>query len=774
MKKINYAMFVLALGVSVANAKPVTPITAKAVAENFYTQNSKRTLRTSTLVHTEFSATGTALYYAYNINESDGFVVVSGEDAIKPIIGYSTENNFILPEAKSNLGFWLNQFSIGVNALRANNIVADAKTANEWVKYTTASATERQTNGVNTVASSSTPVVGPLMQTTWNQSPYYNALCPGGSVTGCVATTMSQIMKYWSYPTQGVGSSSYCDCTSSGYKNQYGTLSATYTVTYNWAAMPLAVNSANSDVAQLMYDCGVSVDMDYDPAGSGAQVLGASGASAQHSYINYFKYDATQIHGLSRGAYTDTRWLDTIKHDLNIGRVVQYVGDDPSEGGHTWVCDGYDQNNYLHMNWGWGGQSDGYFQLDSFQTPGFNPSQGHQVLVGIVPPSSTTIDAGVFAVTSPTGVSCNNSFTPIITLKNYGKNPLTSCIINYQIDNGTPQTINWTGNLASQQFMTVNLPTFTSTSGTHTLTCFTSDPDNSTDLNPANDQSATTYTVNNSMGSLPVVEGFETVDQNWLMSHTGTTGVDWTVTNTAAATGVNSIMIDNMNNTPGNNSILQTNSSYDLTTLTTPALSFKAAYQQKSTTSADKLQVLASTDCGATWQSRKVILSTALAALSGAAGGASAPAYVPQANQFTTYTVNVAGINPKTNVMFRWEFFADPSQAGLGNDLYLDDINIVDASALGISNIESIVDLNIYPNPSHSTVNLAFNLTENHSIAVNVVDMLGRIVETIPAQQHTSGETVLTIGNKAAYQAGVYFVNISIDGQQISKKIIME
>src|ERR1700756_2228936 len=212
MKKINYAMFVLAVGVSVANAKPVTPLSAKTVAENFYKQNSTRTLNTSTLVHTEVATDGTPLYYAYNINDNDGFVIIAGDDAVSPIVGYSTVNKFIAPQPHSNLNFWLNEFTDGVKALKANNVVASAKTAAEWEKYTNNVAIQKQANSNNSTMT--TNAVAPLMVSTWNQSPYYNALCPGGSVTGCVATTMAQIMKYWGYPAQGVGSSSYCDCTS--------------------------------------------------------------------------------------------------------------------------------------------------------------------------------------------------------------------------------------------------------------------------------------------------------------------------------------------------------------------------------------------------------------------------------------------------------------------------------------------------------------------------------------------------------------------------------
>jgi hypothetical protein len=773
MKKINYLLIVFALGISMANAKPVTPTSAKAVAENFYKLNSKIEFKSSSLVHTELAASGLPLYYAYNINENDGFVIISAEDAVKPIVGYSTEHAFVKPEANSNINFWMKEFSAGVNFVREQNGVADAKTTQEWAKYSNTNA-ERQANGAASTMNSGNAVL-PLMKTLWSQNPYYNALCPGTtgnlSVTGCVATTMAQIMKYWAYPATGTGSSSYTCTTAKGFSNNYGVLSANYgTTTYNWANMPLMVNSANNDVAQLMYECGVSVNMDYAPSGSGAQVLGTNGPSAQHSYLTYFKYDPTQLHGLTRSNINnDTRWLDTIEHDLNIGRVVQYAGFDPNEGGHTWVCDGYDANDNLHMNWGWAGSDNGYFALNNFQTTNgtFNPSTGHQVLVGIVPKSTNTIDASVLAVTSPTGVYCTNSFTPVITLKNYGSTALTSCVINYQIDNGIVQTLNWSGYLAAQQFSNVNLPTFTSTTGSHTLACYTSAPNNAADQNTANDQSTTVYNVNSSHASLPIVESFESASSTWTMSHTST-GVDWTVTTNASATGVNSVMIDNMNNTAGNNSMLQTFSSYDLSTFASPTLTFKAAYQQKATANNDKLQVYTSTDCGASWQSRKALTSTALSALSGGVGSA---AYMPTSSQFTTYSVNINAVAASNNVMFRWEFFAGTS---LGNNVYLDDINIIDAVATGIKNIETAVGLNIYPNPSTGIMNVSFNLTEKQTVAVNVLDMLGRTVETIPATQCASGETVLTIGNKSTYQAGVYFVNININGQQVSKKIIIE
>ena len=774
MKKVIYFASAFLLAGNLANAKPVTPAIAKTVAENFYKQNTSRALQTSTLVHTALSSKGLPLYYAFNINNQEGFVLVSGDDAVKPIIGYSTENPFVVPEAHTNIGYWLTEFSGNINTLREQGVVADTKITVEWEKYTTFSVTNRNHTNQSTMAATA---VAPLVQTQWNQSPYFNALCPGGSVTGCVATTMAQIMRYWSYPAQGTGSSSYCDCTP-GYKNNYGTLSANYgTTTYNWSAMPLLVNSSNTQVATLMFQCGVSVDMDYDPSGSAAMVLQSSAGlnkpCAQRAYYTYFGYDQSLIKGLNRYNFADSTWIDTIKYDLNIGRPVQYAGFDATQGGHTWVCDGYDQNNNLHMNWGWGGSDDGYFALNNFLTTngGFNPSQGHQILLDIVPKAVNVTDAGIINVIAPSGIYCSSSFIPSVTLKNYGSSTLNSCVINYQIDNGAVLTYNWTGSLVNQQFTTVTLPSFTSTAGTHTLTCFTSNPNSTADQNSSNDQSVSNFSVNNGRGTLPVIEGFEggtSLSAIWSISQTNASGANWLVTSSAAATGVNSCMVDNMNNIAGNSSFLQTSASYDLTQFSSPTLTFKAAYQEKASTNNDKLQVFTSADCGASWTSRKAIFSPALSALSGGPGTA---AYVPSASQFTTYSVNIAAVASSNQVMFRWAFIADPN--GVGNNVYLDDINIVDALA-GINTIETLVNLNVYPNPSANIVHLEFNLSEKHQIAVQVVDVLGRNIENIPSKSYEAGETVLSIGSAKPYPAGIYFVNIDIDNQRVSKKIIIQ
>lgn len=420
------------------------------------------------------------------------------------------------------------------------------------------------------------------------------------------------------------------------------------------------------------------------------------------------------------------------------------------------------------------------FFINNLQTTngGFNPSQDHGVLTGIVPLTTTNYDAGVSAILSPVGSYCgsaltNDSLSISVKLQNFGNTQLFACNINYELDNsGLIQTIAWNGSLVQYQPTSVTFSNILATSGTHTIVCWSDTPDGGVDENDANDTTTVIFTVTNS-AALPVMEGFETAtslpNSNWNISHTSTTGgVDFVITSAAAATGSKSCMIDNMNNIAGNNSIIQTASTYNMTTFTTPSLSFKAAYQQKATTNTDKLLIYTSTDCGTTWISRRVITSATLASL---AGGTGTSSYVPTPAQFTTYTVSMVAVASNTNVMFRWEFFADPISPG--NNLYIDDINIVQSTA-GIESIEESVGLNLYPNPSAGAVNIDFNLSEQHNVSITVTDMLGRSVETIASKSYQSGETTLTIGANNIYQAGVYLVNIDIDGQHISKKIIMQ
>ncbi len=275
-------------------------------------------------------------------------------------------------------------------------------------------------------------------------------------------------------------------------------------------------------------------------------------------------------------------------------------------------------------------------------------------------------------------------------------------------------------------------------------------------------------TINSNVASYNTnfTEGFETVTLPGADWSINSPGLNWAVTSTAGATGSNSAMIDNFANTAGNNSRL-ISTSFDISGFATPKLSFKLAYQQQASSNVDKLQVFSSTDCENTWQSRWARSGTTLANITPPSG----LPLTPTPSQFTTYTVNINGVSGSNNVRFKFEFFADP--AAPGNNLYLDDINLYDAS-VGINTFESQIGLDIYPNPSSGNVTIDFTLSEKHNVTVSVTDLLGRTVESIAAKQYASGETKLSIAGKTVYEAGVYLVNLNIDGNIISKKIIIK
>lgn len=405
MKKITTLLSILLLGNVLVNANPVNVSTAQKVATNFFHSVNKENVSQVTLAYTATDASGSAVYYVFNTGINQGFVIVTANDVFYPIIGYSTEKRaYTQPLKGTNIYYWLNKRKNEIIADLANHVSANADITEQWRNYINGT-TIRKSSG-NYKKANSTGLfpssTAYLVQSTWDQeSPYYDD-CPGTgnskAVTGCVATAMCQIMRYWEYPTVGQGSSSYCDCTNQGYSDNNGTLSANYKHAYGWGTMALT-NPPTTDtlLARAMSDAGISVDMDYDPSGSGAQVLAwGNSPCAQTSYTKYFKYSAAILDGKMQNSNT-TNWVDTLEHELNCSRPIQYEGTDPTEGGHTWVCDGFDSLNNFHMNWGWSGFDDGWFALNNLNPDGLNFSQQLGALIGIMPPATNAAPVAGFS-----------------------------------------------------------------------------------------------------------------------------------------------------------------------------------------------------------------------------------------------------------------------------------------------------------------------------------------------------------------------------------------
>ena len=345
-------------------------------------------------------------FYVFNINSTQGFVIVSATDNVKPVLAYSYQHGFNAAKIATNAAGLLDNYKQQIQVAVSNNISATAEITTAWNNLinNVAPAVTNQTKGA----------VAPLVSTTWDQSPYYNDDCPydqtagAHCVTGCPATAMAQILKFWSYPAQGTGIGSYND-------TRYGTQTANYGgTTYNWANMPASLSGPNADVALLMYQCGVGVHMTYGVQESGAYVITADApVCSQTAFVNYFSYNPATIQGLQRQNYADADWLNLLETDLTAGHPIQYAGFGPG-GGHNWVCDGFDQNNMFHMNWGWSGYDDGYYGIDALN-PGsggigagdgsFN--SGQEALIGIEPLPTTVISASNVQMNSVITVSPN-------------------------------------------------------------------------------------------------------------------------------------------------------------------------------------------------------------------------------------------------------------------------------------------------------------------------------------------------------------------------------
>ena len=338
-------------------ARPVDESKAKDVALKFFASKTNNNLRTNDLqlVYTGTSTRGEACFYVYNAGTT-GFVIVSADDRFRPIVGYSVEGAFATENPSPELMFYLDKI---IEARTSRNAVLLDNTEAEWQSVMDSGKLLSRNGGRG---------VDIICQTKWNQDSPYNLYAPeatggpgGRCYAGCVATAMSQIMKRWDYPEHGTGSHTY---NAGGWWGpSYPNLSANFGATYyNWKNMPerLGANSTDEQidaVATLMYHCGVSVNMGFASDGSGA-----NSEDVPSSIRQYFSY-SSHATLKSRSSYSLTNWQNLLKDSFDLGWPIYYSGYS-DEGGHAFVCDGYDDDNLFHYNWGWGGSGDGWFVVD--------------------------------------------------------------------------------------------------------------------------------------------------------------------------------------------------------------------------------------------------------------------------------------------------------------------------------------------------------------------------------------------------------------------------
>ena len=364
MKRIVLFLSVL-VSVLALTASPVDPQQAQTIARNFMIGQSPAVTRSAecTLVYTKSDSRSDALFYVYNVG--GGFVIVSADDAVMPVLGYSTSGTFDPQNIPVNCNAWLQDYADQIAIVKERHYAAPAEVSQRWTELAEGREPERSGN---------TRTVAPLLTTTWSQSPWYNELCPGEgdeqAVTGCVATAMAQIINYHQWPAHGYGSHSY-------YHETYGQQSADFSShTYQYALMPtaLTLNSTPAQInaiATLMRDCGVAVNMDYSYYGSGAYSETARAALSNHfSYETAILVRDRRTLGTIIGTYNNTtyysddEWKAILKSELDASYPVLHDGTSMDlSSAHAFVCDGYDANDYFHFNWGWSGWDDGYFAV---------------------------------------------------------------------------------------------------------------------------------------------------------------------------------------------------------------------------------------------------------------------------------------------------------------------------------------------------------------------------------------------------------------------------
>lgn len=348
MKRLLHIQFLLvlllALGYSPLQAKRITQWQAQQQAYSFWgkqmPQKAKAKSRTAT------TASPSDAYYVFN-NDAGGFVIIAGDDAVTPVLGYTSTGSFDAENLPDGLKDLLKSYERQIAALGDNYV------ANQ-------TATRAAFTGEK------------LLNTAkWNQMAPFNKYTPNNYVTGCVATAGAIVMKHHGYPAKGTGSHSY---TLNG-----KTLSANFEHDYDWASMPVKYDGTNDaafdGVARLMSDLGVAVEMQYDKDGSGAYI--GNLVTALQKYYGYSKLTyLASIDDMEAEA-----WNAKLRGEIDANRPVLYAASDPAGGGHAFVIDGYKDESFS-VNWGWGGYCDGFYKIGALNPESVGKPTGDKYNVG--------------------------------------------------------------------------------------------------------------------------------------------------------------------------------------------------------------------------------------------------------------------------------------------------------------------------------------------------------------------------------------------------------
>ena len=364
-------MLMLALFVGQLIASPVDVNTARQLSLKYAQGNATKKVANLDLAYTQTTESGANALYVFNFE--GGYLIMAADDVAQPILAFGEEGCFDANNIPDGLAYYLRHYARQIEYAVNNSMTADPEISEQWeqIRRYGVIRSERATRGD----------VAPLISTNWNQDSPFNAYCPTGqggpggrAYAGCVATAMSMVMKRWNWPDHGQGSHSY---TPSGYATQTVDFENAY---YQWNNMPNSVNNSNYQaIALLMYHCGVAVDMQYGPQGSGAH-----SQDVPDAIFNYFRY-TKNANRLDRDLYTRNEWEEILISNLQEGFPMYYSGAEGNSG-HAFVCCGYrESDRKFYFNWGWSGFNNNYFAIDALNTysGNFNDYQG--VIIDMIP-----------------------------------------------------------------------------------------------------------------------------------------------------------------------------------------------------------------------------------------------------------------------------------------------------------------------------------------------------------------------------------------------------
>lgn len=346
MKRTTTILIAICVSALFANGKQISQNAALSAARKY-----SRTGQVAPAKNLRSDKTNNAPYYAFNLEQ--GYVIVSGDDEMTELVGHAENGFFDAENVPPQMQLWLDGYAEYVAAVQSGKAKARKILLSD----------------------SPSVVVEPLVTTKWNQDAPFNNFAPEYTddnnntqrcATGCAATAMAQIMKFHNWPEQGVGHYSY-------EHQSFGTISSDFSEhVYDWTNMIDRYNNGEYSnvqadaVALLMKDCGVSLNMNYGP------VSGASIYSYTPAFKNYFRYSSRTV---NRSGCETAEFTRIITDELQEGRPIIYCGTG-EDGGHAFVVDGYDTNYFLHVNWGWGGYSDGYFDMNYMDPAGLGIGGG--------------------------------------------------------------------------------------------------------------------------------------------------------------------------------------------------------------------------------------------------------------------------------------------------------------------------------------------------------------------------------------------------------------